>query len=69
VTADRVGDWLAIEALLRQVLHDHSAALNAHETALVLNWLDRNELGLAAEVLSDRVGAWPDLDRALNLMA
>jgi hypothetical protein len=69
VTADRVGDWLTIETLLRQVLRDHAAALNDHETALVLDWLDHNELGLAAEVLQDRVGASPDLDRALDLMA
>jgi hypothetical protein len=69
VTADRVGDWLIIETLLRRVLHDHSAALDVRETTLVLDWLDHNELGLAAEILSDRVGACPDLDRALALMA
>lgn len=69
MTSDRVGDWLIIETLLRRVLHDHSAALDARETALVLEWLDHNELGLAAEVLRDRVGACPDLDRALALMA
>ncbi len=69
MTSDRVGDWLIIETLLRRVLHDHSDALDARETKLVLDWLDHNELGLAAEVLRDRIDACPDLDRALALMA
>ena len=68
MTSARVEHWLTIEVLLRQVLRDHAATLNAREMAWVLEWLDHNELGLAAEILRDRVGACPDLDRALKLM-
>lgn len=67
--ADRQLKWATAERLLRDVLESDGHRLNEQSRALVAEWLDHNEMGLAAETLRDELpGANSKIQRALQAL-
>ena len=67
--ADRQLKWATAERLLRDVLEADGHRLNEQSRALVGEWLDHNELGLAAETLRGELsGAHPKIQHALQAL-
>ncbi len=67
--AQHLQRWAMIEALLRGVLSSAGGTMSLVDRAFVEEWLDHNELGLAAERLLEVLPACPeDLKAALRLL-
>tara|TARA_R110002051_G_scaffold66096_1_gene119842 strand:- start:192 stop:422 length:231 start_codon:yes stop_codon:yes gene_type:complete len=61
-----IEQWAESERILRAIYEEHGAAISGSARALIEEWLDHNELGLAAEVLRENItGPCAPLDALL----
>lgn len=69
-TSSMIEEWAKNERILRAVLEEHGLSISDGARALIEEWLDHNELGLAAETLRENIsGPCSPLDQLLDTMA
>ncbi|MNE86100.1 hypothetical protein D3C80_1831640 [compost metagenome] len=69
-TSSMIEEWAKNERILRAVLEEHGSSIDDSARALIEEWLDHNELGLAAEALRESIpGPCEPLDQLLDTMA
>lgn len=65
-----IEEWARKESVLRAVLDEHGASIDRDARNWIEEFLDHNELGLAAEILRENIkGPCPPLDQLLEQMA
>ncbi|HEY1073919.1 hypothetical protein [Brevundimonas sp.] len=66
-TSSMIEKWAENERILRAVLEEHGSSISDGARALIEEWLDHNELGLAAETLRENIsGPCSPLDQLLT---